>query len=203
MMRACWLAAVIAAGCSSSPAPKPQPLVPLAATPSPAEPAYDPPQPTLRLPRHFEPARYAARLALDPSKPELAGEIQIDGPLDRRSAVIWLSGQNLTVDHAHATNASGEQIPIAVAAKGDYLELRPAHALDKGPWQLVLAYHGKVEQNGFAGAYMTKYGDDPYISTQFESTAARRVFPCLDEPDRKTPWQLTLDVPKGQVAISN
>ena len=32
---------------------------------------------------------------------------------------------------------------------------------------------------------------------------ARRVFPCLDEPDSKVPWQLTLDVPKGLVAVSN
>ena len=202
MTRACWIAAVIAAGCSSSPAPSPAPVAPVA-TAAPAEPAYDPPAPTLRLPRHFTPTHYTARLAVDPAKPELAGEIQIDGTLDRRSAVIWLSGKALTVDHAHATNATGEQIPIAVTAKGDYLELRPAHALDQGPWQLVLAYRGKIEQNGFTGAYMTKYGEDPYVSTQFESTAARLVFPCFDEPDRKTPWQLTLDVPKGQIAISN
>ncbi|HEY6037422.1 MAG TPA: M1 family metallopeptidase, partial [Kofleriaceae bacterium] len=50
---------------------------------------------------------------------------------------------------------------------------------------------------------MSKYGVDPYVVTQFEATAARLVFPCLDEPDRKAVWQLTLDVPKGQLAVSN
>ena len=33
--------------------------------------------------------------------------------------------------------------------------------------------------------------------TQFEAIYARRVFPCVDEPDSKVPWQLTLDVAEG------
>jgi hypothetical protein len=32
---------------------------------------------------------------------------------------------------------------------------------------------------------------------------ARRVFPCVDEPDSKIPWRLTLDVPAGMTAVSN
>src|SRR5206468_12982725 len=42
-----------------------------------------------------------------------------------------------------------------------------------------------------------------YVYSQFEATYARRVFPCIDEPDSKDPWQLTLDVPRAQVAVSN
>ncbi|HEY1548426.1 MAG TPA: hypothetical protein VGG28_11425, partial [Kofleriaceae bacterium] len=166
------------------------------------EPSFDPPMPTLRLPRNFTPTKYTARLEIDPSKPDFAGEISIDGTLDRRSSAIWLSGKHLAVQSAHATNGA-EQVPIAVTAKGDYLELRPAHALVAGAWQLVMSYRGQIEQNGFDGAFLSKQGSDAYIATQFESTAARLVFPCLDEPDRKTPWQLTLDVPHGQLAVSN
>jgi cytosol alanyl aminopeptidase len=201
-MRALLVAICFAAACG------PTETRPIAATPTPppatqiGEPSFDPPRPTLRLPRNFTPTKYVARLELDPSKPDFAGEIAIDGTLDRRSSAIWLSGKHLAVQSAHATDGA-EQVPITVTAKGDYLELRPAHALVAGAWQLVLSYRGQIEQNGFNGAFLTKQGADAYVVTQFESTAARQVFPCVDEPDRKTPWQLTLDVPKGQLAISN
>ncbi len=201
-MRALLVATCFAAACG------PTETRPIAAMPAPppatqiGEPSFDPPLPTLRLPRNFMPTKYTARLAIDPAKPTFDGEIAIDGTLDRRSSAIWLSGKHLTIQSAHATDGA-EQVPITVTAKGDYLELRPAHALVAGAWQLVLSYRGQIVQNGFDGAFLTKQGSDAYIATQFESTAARMVFPCFDEPDRKVPWQLTLDVPKGQLAFSN
>src|SRR5262249_26710880 len=42
-----------------------------------------------------------------------------------------------------------------------------------------------------------------YVFSQLEAVYARRVFPCIDEPDRKVPWHVTLDVPKDLVAVSN
>ncbi|HEY1550249.1 MAG TPA: M1 family aminopeptidase, partial [Kofleriaceae bacterium] len=75
--------------------------------------------------------------------------------------------------------------------------------LAAGAWKIEITYRGHVSSNAFRGAFLTKYGDDPYVATQFESLGARMVFPCVDEPDRKTPWQLTLDVPKALVAVSN
>ena len=39
--------------------------------------------------------------------------------------------------------------------------------------------------------------------TQFESTDARRCFPCWDEPALKATFDATLVVPKDLVALSN
>ncbi len=39
--------------------------------------------------------------------------------------------------------------------------------------------------------------------TQFEAISARRAFPCFDEPGYKTPWEITLRVPDGLVAVAN
>jgi puromycin-sensitive aminopeptidase len=39
--------------------------------------------------------------------------------------------------------------------------------------------------------------------TQFEAADARRVFPCLDEPDFKAVWELTLEAPAHLNLISN
>ncbi|HEX4455896.1 MAG TPA: M1 family aminopeptidase [Kofleriaceae bacterium] len=221
-MKRAWLVAlVVVASCCPTPEPA-KPAVVAAAAPAgsaqpqlPEEPAFDPPAPTLRLPRNFTPTKYSARLAIDPAQPDFTGEVTIVGKLDQRSAAIWLDAKNLTIDKAEVY--SGLEIPrphpaakivlipkpLTVTQHGDYLELRPAQPLAAGTWKLAITYRGRISSNAFRGAFLTKYGDDPYVATQFESLGARMVFPCVDEPDRKTPWQLTLDVPKALVAVSN
>src|SRR3569833_2797517 len=195
-MRQVWgVLAVVACGSTAAPTAH---APPAAAN----DPAFYPPAPTLRMPRHFAPTHYTARLAIDPSKPTFAGEVAIDGMLDRRTATIWLHGKHLEVAHAVASDGQHE-IALAVTAKDDLLALHAAQPLEAGTWTLTLTYAGHLELDGFEGAFVSKYGADPYVVTQFEATAARLVFPCLDEPDRKAVWQLTLDVPKGQLAVSN
>jgi len=207
MTRLCCLAAaLVAASCCSSPAVKPAVVAPPAAAastaPPPAAPAFDPPLPTLRLPRHFAPTRITARLTIDPAQPRFDGEIAIDGTLERRSAAIWMHANQLEIAHASATSGD-KTVPLATTLHGEFLEVRPAEPLDAGTWTLHFAYRGALVEDGFQGAFVSKQGNDRYVTTQFEAAAARMVFPCFDEPDFKVPWQLTLDVPNDQTAVSN
>ena len=41
------------------------------------------------------------------------------------------------------------------------------------------------------------------FSTQFESCDARRAFPCFDEPNLKATFDVELEIPEDQVALSN
>ena len=165
--------------------------------------ALVPPQPTLRLPRNFVPTSYAAHLAIDPSKPTFDGAIAIDGMISERSSVIWLHGQHLTIAKAIAKRP-GVEAPLVVTPKGqDLLEIRAQEPLDPGAWTLAFEYRGELDPLNTAGAFRQTVAERPYVFTQLESIYARRVFPCVDEPDNKVPWQLTLDVPSQLVAVSN
>ena len=160
--------------------------------------------PALKLPTNFRPEGYVARLVVDPARPTFTGSIAIRGDLDRKSAVIWLHGKQLHVRAASATRDK-LSVPLVVTPRvEDLLELCPATPLPAGHYELALDYDGNIQPLGTsAGAFVSKYGEETYLTTQFEATSARLVFPCVDEPGSKVPWQLTLDVPKNQVAVSN
>ena len=180
--------------------PSPPPSV---APPPVVAPALDPPQPTLRLPRNFLPTGYRARLAIDPASDRFTGAIEIDGDVRERSKTIWLHGRGIQVTAAVATQA-GRSVRVDVAAVGDdLLSLHPAEPLDPGRYTIALEYGGAFDLVDGTGAYKKTVDDAAYIETQFESISARRVFPCVDEPDNKVSWQLTLDVPTILVAVAN
>jgi len=187
--------------------PKPAVTVPAPVTsgadPTPAADALVPPQPTLRLPRNFAPTSYAARLAIDPAKSTFTGSIAITGTVGMRSSVIWLHGWHLQIAKATARHDATE-VALTVTPKGDdLLEVRAASPLQAGDWTLTIDYSAPFEMLNTAGVFKQTVDGASYVYTQFESVFARRGFPCVDEPDSKVPWKLTLDVPKQLVAVSN
>ena len=172
--------------------------------PKPVDPnaALSPPQPTLRLPKNFVPTGYAARLAIDPAKSNFTGTMAITGKVSERTSVIWLHGWKLSVGKASAHHEGGD-IALTVTPKGeDLLEVRAETPLDAGTWTLTLDYRADYERIATTGAFKQIVAEASYVETQFESIYARRAFPCVDEPDNKVPWKLTLDVPKALVALS-
>ncbi|MEO8842931.1 MAG: M1 family aminopeptidase [Kofleriaceae bacterium] len=207
MWRLLALAALVGCPAPQAPAkpiPPPPPLMVVVPTPvAPIPPAPGDVAPKLRLPRLFVPASYAARLAIDPDKPTFAGHIEITGELSTTSSVIWLHGRHLAVKHATAVG-SALPIELHVTPRGDdLLELTSEAALPPGSYKLALDYTGEIDNLNTTGAFVESMDKLKYVFSQFEAIYARRVFPCLDEPDSKVPWQLTLDVPKGQLAVSN
>lgn len=81
---------------------------------------------------------------------------------------------------------------------------------------LQIEYSGTMN-NVMAGFYRSKYKpavtpaasvprDDEHhymFSTQFESCDARRAFPCFDEPNLKATFDVQIEIPEDQVALSN
>ena len=199
------LVAMATAGCGGSPPrPTPPPAEPAPAIDRPAPPAPLPadPPPTLRLSRNAQPLAYRATLRVDPGADAFTGSIAIDVRVAAPTTTIWLHGYQLAVDEAVAV-VGAERVPLTVVTRGeDLLGLTAARAL-VGDATLELRYRGKVEPSSSTGLFHQEDAGDWYAFTQFEAVYARRVFPCFDEPDRKTPWTLTLEVPAALTAVSN
>lgn len=65
-------------------------------------------------------------------------------------------------------------------------------------------YRSRYKPTVTPSAGTAKQGEDYYMfSTQFEACDARRAFPCFDEPNLKATFELEVEIPEDQTALSN
>jgi alanyl aminopeptidase len=167
-----------------------------------AAPAPEPP--TLRLPTDAaEPTGYAVELSIDPARDSFKGAVAVDLRFKKKATLLWLNATGLQVTKASAT--FGDRTVDVTAAPGgdDFLAFTFAKPVGPGVVRLNVEYTGKVDETSTQGLFRQKDGEDWYAFSQFESTDARRAFPCFDEPAYKVRWQLTLRIPKTATAVSN
>ncbi len=157
--------------------------------------------PAFRLPAGARPTHYAVTLTVIPGEASVAGEIAIDVELDRPHAVLWLNADALDVKHA-AAELPGTRVTV-LGGHEQFVGIAFEPPLPAGSHQVTLAFEAGQSTNSTRGIFALQDGDAWYVMTQFETTYARRAFPCFDEPGYKAPWQLTLRVPQGSRALSN
>lgn len=166
--------------------------------------AATPAAPTLRLPDTATPLRCAVDLTVDPAQEAFQGRVQMQVKVKKATDILWLHATGLQVTEATFTPAGQKPLKAEVRTSGDnFLGLAFETPLAPGQGTLTLVYTGQASRRDTQGLFQQKDGDHWYAYTQFESTSARRAFPCFDEPQFKVPWQVTLRVPKGQMAVSN
>jgi puromycin-sensitive aminopeptidase len=162
-----------------------------------------------KLPATVRPERYQIRLTPDLSAFTFAGEETISIQIVEPSKEIVLNAAELKIQTAVLTAQGGKSIPGATTLDeiNERAILTFPETLTPGPWQLRLTFTG-ILNDKLHGFYRSTYkdaaGQDKVLaSTQFESTDARRAFPCWDEPAHKAVFQTTLVVPQHLTAISN
>jgi cytosol alanyl aminopeptidase len=192
--------------------PSQQPVAPGGTPPAPAvqpapatppAPAPDPTAPALRLPAVARPVRYAVELVIDPAIEEFSGTITTELEITAPMATLWLDGKELTIDEATFVVGSERIAARAIDGGKEFVGLVLPRTLPPGKATLVARYRGKMHRNSGDGIYTAQEANEWYAFTQFESTDARRAFPCFDEPSYKVPWQVTIHTRKPLVALSN
>jgi alanyl aminopeptidase len=157
--------------------------------------------PSFRLPSTARPLRYALDLTVVPGDASARGEIAIDVELDRAHRVLWLNADSLDVAGA-ATELSTTRVSI-LSGHDQFVGLAFEPPLAAGAHRVTIRFGAEQTRKSTRGIFALEDGGAWYAMTQFEAVAARRAFPCFDEPGFKTPWQITLHVPRDLVAVSN
>lgn len=155
--------------------------------------------PKLRLGNSVIPQHYAVELTLEPGKDTFTGIVDIDVDVRQPQETIWLNALELTVHDA----AIGGKAAKAVPGSEQVMGLATGQTVPAGRTKLHITYDGKISKKSSAGIFQLQEDNRWYLYTQFEPTDARRAFPSFDEPSFKTPWDISLRVPKDQMAFAN
>ena len=161
-----------------------------------------------RLPRHVLPSHYTLELAPDLSDHTFTGTVAIDVDVVEATDRIVLNAADLVVlDASILVGDDRPPVSVTVDETAERLVLTVADRLQPGRARLEMAFTGKLNDQ-LRGFYRsTLVGADgverTIATTQFQSTDARRAFPCFDEPDMKASFGVTLVVPEGLLAVSN
>src|SRR3954464_6762967 len=173
---------------------------PAATTTAPPSAAVSDDAPPLgKLPADVRPTYYALALEIDPAKERFSGTAEIAIELDRPRSSIWLHGADL---HVTAASADGAQATYAQVDPGGVAKLTLPRPIGPGKATLRFAWDAPFNQH-LRGVYLARPDGRSYASTQFEEISARYAFPGFDEPRFKTPFDVTLTGPAGDVILSN
>uniref|UniRef100_A0A8R1UBG3 Peptidase n=1 Tax=Pristionchus pacificus TaxID=54126 RepID=A0A8R1UBG3_PRIPA len=97
---------------------------------------------------------------------------------------------------------------VSINATAETVTLALSEALKSGTeFYLKVSFDGSIatSKNGlYISTYRTSDGQEREIAvTQSDPHYARRILPCMDEPDRKAVFSVTIDHPKGSRALFN
>ena len=162
------------------------------------------------LPPLARPLRYAIELAIDPRKERFSGMVHVLVDVPAPTAYVVLDARDIVVRRAVAAvgtpartvQASTSTRPSHGAHEPDELVLAFAEPLPVGRSTIEIAYEAPFGRT-LSGLYRAFDAGTPYVFSQFEAADARRAFPCFDEPEFKTPYDVTITAPEGVLAFSN
>lgn len=177
------------------------------------------------LPSDVKPTNYAISLFdLQSGEPwTYQGTVSIDLMVKKAVKSITLNTHELKVHSAEIFSEAGKTASSVKASDISYDEKnqRCTFSFDQEIPQsekavLSISFEGTMNSH-MAGFYRSKYkptvepskgvakdAENHYMfSTQFESSDARRAFPCFDEPNLKASFEFEIEIPDDLTALSN
>jgi tricorn protease interacting factor F2/3 len=138
-------------------------------------------------------ARYDIYYSVNTSDRTFSGKETIIG---KASGKLWLNLADITVE---SIKIDGEPVHYTVDMEEQLLNIEGNH---NGNFSMEVVFNGIIS-DGLNGIYYSKEENFIFVSTQFEPTGARHAFPCVDNPQYKAEFKITMEIPSDYDAISN
>jgi puromycin-sensitive aminopeptidase len=154
------------------------------------------------------PSHYSIHLAPDLESATFTGRLSVDVDVRSATNTIVLNAIELTITKATVIAEGAEQVAaVALDERLERATLTLTDAVDEGPAVVDIEFIG-ILNDKLRGFYRSTFVDQTgqtrtIATTQFESTNARRAFPCWDEPDIKATFGVTLTHDTDLMAISS
>lgn len=153
-----------------------------------------------RLITTFTPDHYDLSLTLDRVERRFSGTVTVTGEKKSDHVDVMLHAKQLSVS---SVTVDGKQATFIHA--GDELTINQPEIL-AGSHTITLQFDGIIsdQMHGLYPCYYEHEGlQKELLATQFESHHAREVFPCIDEPEAKATFDLTLTTETGVTVLGN
>ena len=158
-----------------------------------------------RLPKNVVPLDYDIALTPELESHTLSGRETIVLHFRAVTDTIIFNSLNETLSDVRFDGHPVESVKSSDEQQLTTVLLREAAI--RGQHTLSFSYTGKMESVGrgmFSQAYTQPDGTKGVlVSTKFEATDARRMFPCWDEPAFRARFRLSVTAPSRWVAVSN
>ncbi len=167
-----------------------------------------------RLYEQFQPENYELSLHPDRGAMTFSGTVTVRGKkIGRPAQRLTFHQKGLSITSAkivkHDKKKGDISVKVARINNQDSLDEVRLHAEDMvypGDYTVEMEFSGKIA-GGMNGIYPCPFKHDGkekmLLATQFESHYARKAFPCIDEPEAKATFDLTLTTPRGETVLSN
>lgn len=151
----------------------------------------------------IKPISYDLDLAPDLSTFTFLGKQQVSFELLTNAKKLTWHSRDLKIEKATIEN---QELSINYDKENETVTFESNEELVAGKYTLELEYTGEINES-LHGWYRSKYKQDGetkwLATTQFEATAAREAFVCIDEPAAKATFDVTLHIDPALDAISN
>ncbi len=167
-----------------------------------------------RLYTQFQPDKYVLTIRLDEVAMRFSGNVVIFGKkVGRPSSRITFHANRVKVTSGKITvrDKKGER-ELAVTRINHHksrqeVRLHTAGMVYPGLYEISMEFEGRIT-DAMTGIYPCYWKDadgneQKLIATQFESHHAREAFPCIDEPEAKATFALTLETDGEGSVLSN
>ncbi|CAD0347246.1 M1 family metallopeptidase [Xanthomonas hortorum] len=163
---------------------------------------------TTQLPRTAKPTHYAVEITPHADKMTFDGKVAINISVLQPTDRIVLQAAKLSFARGTLMQKGGKPQTAKVSTDADAQTATFAFGkpLAVGEYVLSIDYSGVIntQANGlFALDSTTAQGPRRALFTQFENSDARRFIPSWDEPNFKATFDLAINAPAGQMAVSN